>query len=151
MFDSGSSHSIIAASCVKDLGLEVETLEKPLYVNSPLGTRVNVDQICWDCELEISKILLTVDLRVMDMLEFDVILGMDWLTTHLVVIDCDSRRVMTYTLDGNCVTFYRDKHDALPRAVYDSKWHGRAVGKVAGKPYPRRRDETGFGSTAGDL
>ena len=38
--------------------------------------------ICQDCELEISGILLTLDLRVMDMLEFDVILGMDWLTTH---------------------------------------------------------------------
>ena len=62
---------------MEDLGLEVETLEEPLHVSSPLGTRVNVDQICRDCELEISEILLTVDLRVMDMLEFDVILGMD--------------------------------------------------------------------------
>ena len=59
------------------LGLEVETLEEPLHVNSPLGTRVSVDQICRDCELEIAGILLTVDLRVMDMSEFDVILGMD--------------------------------------------------------------------------
>ena len=38
---------------------------------------MSVDQICQDYELEISGILLTVDLRVMDMLEFDVILGMD--------------------------------------------------------------------------
>ena len=48
-----------------------------MYINSSLGTRVSVDKICWDCELEISRILLTVDLRVMGMLEFDVILGMD--------------------------------------------------------------------------
>ena len=67
---------------MKSLGLEVETLEKPLYVNSPLGTRVSVDKICWDCELEISGILLTVDLRAMAILEFDVILMMDWLTAH---------------------------------------------------------------------
>ena len=82
MFDSSASHSFVLASYVKDLGLEVETLEKSLYVNSPLGTRVSVDQICRDCELEISEILLTMDLRVMDMLEFDVILRMDWLTAH---------------------------------------------------------------------
>ena len=62
---------------MKDLSLEIETLEKPLYVSSPLGTRVNVDKICRGCELEISGILLIVDLRVMDMSEFDVILGMD--------------------------------------------------------------------------
>ena len=110
------------------LGLEVETSEQSLHVSSPLGTRVRVDQICRDCELDISGILLTVDLRVMDMSEFDVILEMDWLTTHRVVIDCDHRRITAYTLDGNCVTFQGDKHDALPRAVYDSKWHGQLAG-----------------------
>ena len=67
---------------MKGLSLEVETLEKLMYVSSPLGIRVSVDKICRDCELEISWILLLVDLRVMDMSEFDVILRMDWLTTH---------------------------------------------------------------------
>ena len=77
LFDSSASHSFVVASCVKDLGLEVETLEEPLHMNSPLGTKVSVDKICQDCELEISRILLTVDLRVMDMSEFDFILRMD--------------------------------------------------------------------------
>ena len=36
LFDTGASHSFIIASCVKDLGLEVETLEEPLHVSSPL-------------------------------------------------------------------------------------------------------------------
>ena len=51
-------------------------------MSSPLGTRVRVNQICRDCKLEISGIPLTVDLRVMDMSEFDVILGMGWLAAH---------------------------------------------------------------------
>ena len=117
LFDSSASHSFIVASCVKDLGLEVETLEKSLYVNSPPGTRVSVDQICWDYELEILGILLIVDLRVMDMLEFDVILAMDWLTAHRVVIDCGYRRVTTYTPDDVCVMFQGDKHDVMPQAM----------------------------------
>ena len=90
---------------MKELGLEVETSEKSLHVSSPLGTSVRVDTICQDCELDISGILLTVDLRVMDMSEFDVIIGMDWLTTHWVIINCDSRRVTAYTQDGSCVMF----------------------------------------------
>ena len=114
LFDFGVSHSFIVASCVKELGLKVKTLENPLFVSSPLGTRVSVDLICRDCELEISGILLTVDLRVMNMSEFDVILRMDWLMAHLVVIDCDRRRVTTYTQDGVYVVFHGDKHDALP-------------------------------------
>ena len=82
LFDSGASHSFIIASCVRGLGLEVETLEEPLHVSSPLGTRVSVDLICCGYELEIYEVLLTLDLRVMDMSEFDVILGMDWLTAY---------------------------------------------------------------------
>ena len=65
------------ASVVIELGLEVEALKEPLYVSSPLGIRARIRMICRSCELEISGILLTVDLRVMDMSEFDVILGMD--------------------------------------------------------------------------
>ena len=82
---------------MKELGLQVETLEKPLHLSSLLGTRVRIDKICRDCELQILGILFTVDLQVMDILEFDVILGMDWLTAHRVVIDCDRRRVTPYT------------------------------------------------------
>ena len=97
LFDSGASHSFIDTSCVRELGLEVETLKEPMHVSSPLGTRVSVDLIYRACELEISRILLTLDLRVMNMTEFDVILGMDWLTTHRVVIDCELKRITTYT------------------------------------------------------
>ena len=77
LFDSGASHSFIIASVVIELGLEVETLEKPLYVGSPLGIRARTRIICRGCELEISGTLFTVDLRIMDMSEFDVILWMD--------------------------------------------------------------------------
>ena len=90
-----------------------------------------INKICRDCELEISRILLTLDLRVMDMLEFDVILRMDWLTVHRVVIDCDRRRVIAYTSDDVCVMFQGDKLDALPQVVYDSRWHLKLMGWLA--------------------
>ena len=99
---------------MKSLGLEVETLETSLYVKYPLGIRVRIDHICWDYELEVSGILLIMDLRAMDISEFDVILRMDWLTTHRVVIDCYSRRIIAYTRDSIHVTFQGEKHDALP-------------------------------------
>ena len=118
----------VVASCVKCLGLEVEILENALYVSSPLRTRVSVDMICRGCELEISGILLTVDLRVIDLSKLDVILGMNWLIAHQVIIDCDRKRVTAYTPDDTCFVFQGDTHDALPRAVYDSRWHGQLMG-----------------------
>ena len=54
LFDSSASHSFIAASVVIELGLEVEALEEPLYVSSPLGIRARIGMICRGCELEIS-------------------------------------------------------------------------------------------------
>ena len=131
LFDNGASHSFITASCVRELGLEVETLKEPMHVSSPLRTKVSVDLICRGCELDISRILLTLDLGVMDMTEFDVILGMDWLTTHRVVIDCERRGVTAYTQDDTRVTFQGDTHDALPQAVYESKWHEQLMGWLA--------------------
>ena len=73
------------------------------------------------CELEISGTLLTVDLRIMDMSEFDVILGMDWLTVFKVVIDCERRRVTAYTQDDARMVFQGENHDILAQTVYESK------------------------------
>ena len=131
LFDFSASHSFIAASVVIELGLEVETLEEPLYVSSPLGIRVRIGMICRGCEMEISRTLLIVDLRIMDMLEFDVILRMDWLTAYRVVIDCERRRVTAYTQDGICVVFQGDKHDILPQTVYESRCQGQLAGWLA--------------------
>ena len=109
----------------------LETLEEPLYVSSPLGTRARLGMICRVCELEISGTLLIVDLRIMDTSEFDVILGMDWLTAYRVVIDCERRRVTAYTQDGTRVVFQGGKHDTLPQTVYESKCQGQLEGWLA--------------------
>ena len=46
-------------------------------MSSPLRVRARIGTICRGCELEISGTLLTLDLRIMGMSEFDFILGMD--------------------------------------------------------------------------
>ena len=93
-------------------------------MKSPLGIRARIRMIGRDCELEISRTLLIVDLRIMDMSEFDVILGMDWLTVYQVVINCERRRVTAYTQDDTRVVFQGGKHDILPQIVYESKCQG---------------------------
>ena len=131
LFYSAVSHSFITASVVIKLGLEVEALEEPLYVSSPLRIWARIGMICHGYELEISRILLTMDLRVMDISEFDVILRMDWLTAYRVVIYCERRRVIAYTQDGTRVVFQGDKHDIFPQTVYESRCQGQLVGWLA--------------------
>ena len=77
------------------------------------------------------RTVLIVDLTIMDMSEFDVILGMDWLTTYRVVIDCERRRVTAYTQDGTRVVFQGDKHDMFPHTVYESRCQGQLTGWLA--------------------
>ena len=91
--------------------------------------------MCRSCELEISEIQLIVDLRVANMSEFDVILGMNWLSAHWVVIDYDRKRVIAYTSEGVCFKFQGKKYNTLPEAVYDSHWHKQLMG-LACEPYP---------------
>ena len=128
LFDSGASHSFIVVSVVIELGFEVEALEEPLYLSSTLGIRARIWMICHCCELEISGTLLIVDLRIMDMSDFDIILVMDWLTAYRVVIDCERRRVTAYTQDGTSVVFQGDMHDILPQTVYESRCQGHLAG-----------------------
>ena len=100
-------------------------------MSSPLGVRARIGTICRGCELEISGTLLIVDLRIMDMSEFDVILGMYWLTLYKVVVDCERRRVTAYMQDGTRVVFQGGKHDILPQTVYESKCQGQLTGWLA--------------------
>ena len=81
--------------------------------------------------MEISGTLLTMDLRIMDMSEFEVILKMDWLIAYRVVIDCERRRITAYTQDGTRVVFQGDKHDILPQTVNESKCQGQLAGWLA--------------------
>ena len=99
----------------------LETLEEPLYVSSPLGIRARIGMICRGCELEISGNPLTMDLRILDLSEFEVILRMDWLIAYRIVIDCERRRVTAYTQDGTHVVFQGGKDDILPQTVYESR------------------------------
>ena len=67
----------------------------------------------------------------MNISDFDVILGMDWLTAHRVVIDRDSRRITSDTRDGIRVTLQGENHDALPQTVHDSRCSGQLMGWLA--------------------
>ena len=47
---------------------------------------------------------------------------------HRVVIDFNHKRVTAYTPYGIYFMFQGDKHDTLPQAMYDSRWHGQLMG-----------------------
>ncbi|KAG5540501.1 hypothetical protein RHGRI_020647 [Rhododendron griersonianum] len=131
LFDSGASHSFISAKCVHALGLETEHLGSAMRVTSPLGGHISVGLVCRSCEIEVSGLRMTYDLRVLDMVDFDVILGMDWLSAHRAVIDCYRKIVTAYSFDGTCFRFKGDRQDPASKTTPRSRWKDKLSGWLA--------------------
>ncbi|KAL0556754.1 hypothetical protein IC582_005270 [Cucumis melo] len=95
LFDSGSSHSFISSTFVLHARLEVEPLQHVLSVSTPSGECMLSKEKVKTCQIEIAGHVIEVTLLVLDMLDFDVILGMDWLAANHASIDC-SRKEVTF-------------------------------------------------------
>ncbi|KAL4016750.1 hypothetical protein IC575_024407 [Cucumis melo] len=93
LFDSGSSHSFISSAFVLHARLEVEPLHHVLSVSTPSGECMLSKEKVKACQIEIAGHVIEVTLLVLDMLDFDVILGMDWLAANHASIDCCRKEV----------------------------------------------------------
>ena len=75
----------------------------------PSGEILNSGQLVKACEVSISGNTLCVDLIILEMHDYDVILGMDWLSKHYAKIDCKKNEVTfrppqkeSFTFKGEC-------------------------------------------------
>ena len=75
------------------LGISSELLEVPLRVSTPVGDSSVVDQVYRSCVVTIQGLDTQVDLIFLYLLDFDVILGMDWLSPRHAVLDCYAKTV----------------------------------------------------------
>ncbi|KAL0546400.1 hypothetical protein IC582_016308 [Cucumis melo] len=114
LFDSGSSHSFISSAFVLHARLEVEPLHHVLSVSTPSGECMLSKEKVKACQIEIAGHVIEVTLLVLDMLDFDVILGMDWLAANHASIDC-SRKEVDVSLSSEPVV--RDCPDVFPEEL----------------------------------
>ncbi|KAG8472896.1 hypothetical protein CXB51_034783 [Gossypium anomalum] len=97
LIDPGSTHSYICETLVSSKTLPVESTEFVIRVSNPLGRYVLVDKVCKKCPLVVRDSCFPADLMLLPFDEFDVILGMDWLTVHDAVVNCKRK-----TIDLRC-------------------------------------------------
>ncbi|XP_041011297.1 uncharacterized protein LOC121255072 [Juglans microcarpa x Juglans regia] len=88
LFHFGASRSFISSRCVRRCELKVEPMSRKVLVAIPDGNVMGCTSIITNCPLEIPNLVLTADLIIFHMMEFDLILGMDWLSRHYAQIDC---------------------------------------------------------------
>ncbi|XP_058217426.1 uncharacterized protein LOC131328503 [Rhododendron vialii] len=77
------------------------------------GGRSPLDRICRDCELIIRDRRFSFDFIVLNMSGFDLILGMDWLSTFHATIDCFKRRVRICPPGGSCFEFVGERREPI--------------------------------------
>ena len=82
LFDSGSTHSFISMPFVLQAGFELEPLLHKMFVSTPLGVDLVSRHRVKDDQVIIGNQTLSVDLMVVNMTDFDAILGMDWLAEN---------------------------------------------------------------------
>ncbi|KAD4180417.1 hypothetical protein E3N88_29008 [Mikania micrantha] len=94
LFDTGATHSVVSLMFVKYLMIAPAALEPTLTITTPLGDSTIISYIYTDCPIQIDSIVRKADLFPMQMGDFDVILGMNWLSRHHVTIECQTRCVL---------------------------------------------------------
>jgi len=101
LFDSGATHSFISYLCVGKLKLSVSFLNKDMVVETPTSGSMLTSNVCLNCPVEISGRTFVIDLICLPFSQIDVILGMNWLSSNHVLLNCFNKTVV---FDGSGVS-----------------------------------------------
>ncbi|XP_074346892.1 uncharacterized protein LOC141685702 [Apium graveolens] len=121
LFDSGASKSFISKECVSKMNLILEDLNEPLLIEVANQDTVSVNRLCPRCHIEIGGHFFSVDLLPFQLGEFDVILGMDWLSQHKANTDCKKKKVLLYSEDNRRIVYQGQKQDKKFLSILEAK------------------------------
>ncbi|GJS21111.1 putative reverse transcriptase domain-containing protein [Tanacetum coccineum] len=110
LFDTGATHSVLSTKFASCLTMTPVPLDHVLCISTPMKDSARITHVYRDLPLQFNDKIRSVNALPLDMCEFDIILGMDWLSAHHATIDCHSRRVIF----GNIHTPEFIYHGSLP-------------------------------------
>ena len=93
LFDPGSTHSYVSREFAPCLGIEPSALERPMMVATPTDIPLVVDTVYRGCVITVAGRDTIADLILLGNMGFDSILGMDWLASCHVTLDCRRKKV----------------------------------------------------------
>ncbi|XP_075480667.1 uncharacterized protein LOC142521334 [Primulina tabacum] len=106
LFDCGATHSFMSKRFAKKLGHKLENLAEPFRIATPTTRAIETHEIYRDCKISISNQTFSADLIQLIMVDFDIILGMDWLARNNAIVDCKGKRFKLRTPDREEVVFH---------------------------------------------
>ncbi|XP_074356031.1 uncharacterized protein LOC141695701 [Apium graveolens] len=94
LFHTGATHSFVSTSYAKQLDIASTALILDFSVGTPMDVTILVNSQYLDFVVRVDDRELLVDLLPIQMRDFDIILGMDWLERHKAIIDCPGKRII---------------------------------------------------------
>jgi len=88
-------------------------VEKGVVIGTPLGETVLIEYVYKSYRVRIGDVEMRVDLLPLDLYDFEMILGMDWLVTYRAQIDCFTKMVTLQDKGGRMVEFRRERNVIL--------------------------------------
>ncbi|VFQ98811.1 unnamed protein product [Cuscuta campestris] len=113
LIDPGSTLSYLCTSMPTASNISRENQENPVVVSNPLGHSLHLKHIYSNCPLVVQGKSFPANLIELPHREFDIILGMDWLTANQAVVDCGAHTVRLKAEDGSEVLVHGE---LLPKA-----------------------------------
>ena len=93
LVDPGATHSFTSRPFLDFFQIETQPLGGPMRVSLPTGDPLFSDRVVRDSRVLIGRQEFPVDLVALDMRDFDVVLGMDWLSRHRATLYCCKKEV----------------------------------------------------------
>ena len=117
LIDPESTHSYVCIEHVFDKMTVAEQLSYDMHVISPLGHSVNVNIVYKNCLIIIHDGEISADLIALPFREFDLILGMYWLSKHRAIIDCDKKTIVLRCSDQSEVIVHGVRSDPMSNVI----------------------------------
>ncbi|XP_073133341.1 uncharacterized protein [Henckelia pumila] len=129
LFDYGSMHLFISKRFAKKLGLIPEILVEPFRVATPTSKAIETHRVHRDCIIGISEHVFQAELIQLNMVEFDVILGMDWLANNHALVDCCMKNVKLRTSNLDEVIYHGETKEQKSLLSASQAWKAMKSGE----------------------
>ena len=116
LIDHEATHSFISMGFISNVNVESQPIDCSIVVSLPTGDSRLAESVYMDSRVIIGGQEFLADLILLDIHDFDVILGMDWLSKHHATVDCYRKEVRFRRLGEIEVVFY-GLRKTLPNSI----------------------------------
>ncbi|GKD63446.1 putative reverse transcriptase domain-containing protein, partial [Tanacetum coccineum] len=121
LFDSDADYSFVSTTFIPLLGIEPSELGIKYEIEIASGQLVEIDKVIKGCKLEIEGHVFDIDLIPFGHGNFDVIIGMDWLSNYKAEIICHEKVVRIPLPDSKVFRVLEERPEEKARLLTSAK------------------------------